>query len=220
MVTALGGAAAIGYFSLAWSATTLAFKITATYRKEYFRNLISKPIPWHDQDGHSAGALTAMVAMDPTQLQQMLGMNMGFTLISVLSVTGCLTISFYFGWKLTLVALASSLPVILTAGFLRMRHERNFELKNRLVFAESAKFASEAVGSCRTVTALTMEYSILERYEQLLHEHVQKAWSNSKWATMAYALSDSVQLLCMAFVLWYGAKLLANGEYYPFQYRK
>jgi len=218
MVTALAGAAAVGYFSLAWSATTLAFKITATYRKEYFRNLISKPIPWHDQEGHSAGALTAMVTTDPAQLQQMLGMNMGFTLISILSVTGCLIISFFFGWKLTLVALASSLPIILTAGFLRMRHERSLEQKNRLVFAESAKFASEAVGSCRTVTALTMEDSILERYERLLNKHLEKAWSKSKWATLAIALSDSVQLLCMAFVLWYGAKLLARGEYYPFQY--
>jgi ATP-binding cassette, subfamily B (MDR/TAP), member 1 len=218
MVTALACAAAVGYFCLAWSATTLAFKITATYRKEYFRNIISKPIPWHDRDGHSAGALTAMVAVDPAQLQQMLGMNMGFTLISVLSVTGCLVISFYFGWKLTLVALGSSLPVILSAGFLRLRHERKLDHQNRLIFAESAKFASEAVGSCRTVTALTMEYSILERYEELLEQHLRDEWHKSKPATLVYALSDSVQLLCMAFVLWYGAKLLVSGEYYPFQY--
>ena len=142
------------------------------------------------------------MASDPTQLQQLLGTNMGFALISVLSVVGCLTISFYFGWKLTLIALCSSLPIVLAAGFFRIRYETKFEAMNKLVFAESAKFATEAVGACRTVTALTMEASILKRYDRLLRHHVEEGFEKAKFSTIAFAASDSMPLLCMAFVLW------------------
>lgn len=183
-------------------------------------NIISKPIAFFDEEKHSVGGLTAVVAGDPTQLQQLLGTNMGFALISVLSVVGCLAISFAFGWKLTLVALSSSLPIILAAGFFRIRYEARFEAASKKVFAESAKFATESIGACRTVAALTLEESITRRYATLLDDHVRDAFRKARFSTLVFAGSDATPLLCMAFVLWYGGKLLASHEYYPFQYRK
>jgi ABC-type bacteriocin/lantibiotic exporter with double-glycine peptidase domain len=127
---------------------------------------------------------------------------MGFALISVLSVAGCLSVSFYFGWKLTLVALCSSLPLVLAAGFFRIRHEAQFEAANARVFAESARYATEAVGACRTVAALTMERGIVRRYDELLKTHVDEEWRKARVSTLVFAASDSLPLLCMAFVLW------------------
>jgi len=143
-----------------------------------------------------------VVAGDPTQLQQLLGTNMGFVLISVLNVVGCLAISFAFGWKLTAVALATSLPIVLAAGFFRIRYETQFEAANKLVFAESAKFATESIGACRTVAALTLEDNITSRYEVLLDEHVRDAFKKARFSTLIFSGSDSMPLLCMAFVLW------------------
>lgn len=183
-------------FGLPWQ------KITATYRKEYFKNIISKPISFFDDDNHTPGALSALVATDPAQLQQLLGTNMGFALISVLAVTGCIIISFYFGWKLALAALGGSLPLVLAAGFYRIRYESKFERTNRTVFGESARFSAEAVGAARTVTALTMEEGILDKYETLLNKHLDEAWSKAKFSTMIFAASDGMPLLCMAFMLW------------------
>ena len=176
--------------------------ITAVYRQEYFNNIISKTVAFFDEERHSVGGLTAVVASDPTQLQQLLGTNMGFALISVLNVVGCLAISFYFGWKLSLVALSSSLPIVLAAGFFRIRYETQFEATNKEVFAESAKFATESVGACRTVAALTLEGNIVDKYDALLREHVKGAFKGARFSTLIFAGSDSLPLLCMAFVLW------------------
>jgi ABC-type bacteriocin/lantibiotic exporter with double-glycine peptidase domain len=143
-----------------------------------------------------------VIASDPQQLQQLLGTNMGFALVAVLNVTGCLTISFYFGWKLTAVALSCSLPIILAAGFFRIRHETQFEAMNRKVFAASATFATEAVGACRTVATLGLEDHILKTYRGLLGDHVEEAWRKSRWSNLVFAGSDAMPLLCMAFVLW------------------
>ncbi|KAI1749736.1 ABC transporter-like protein [Xylaria castorea] len=218
MFVALAGAAAVGYFCLGFASTRVAFHITSAYRLEYFHNIVSKTVAWFDGDGRSVGALTGLVATDPTQLQELLGTNITFTIISVLSVVGCLIVSFYFGWKLTLVAISSAMPLTLAAGFYRIRVEKRFEMMNLKVFAESAKFATESVGAIRTVTALTLEDMICQRYEVLLQNHVKEAFRRARFATLVFAASDSLPLLAMAFVLWYGGTLLISGEYMTFNY--
>ncbi|KAI0870538.1 ABC transporter-like protein [Hypoxylon argillaceum] len=218
MFVALASAAALGYFCLGFASTRVAFHITTAYRLEYFQNIISKTVAWFDGEGRSVGALTGLVASDPTQLQELLGTNITFTIISILSVVGCLIISFYFGWKLTLVAFASAMPLALGAGFYRIRVEKRFETMNLKVFAESAKFATESVGAIRTVTALTLEDLICQRYEELLQNHVKEAFKRARFATLIFSASDSLPLLAMAFVLWYGGTLLISGEYMTFNY--
>jgi len=127
---------------------------------------------------------------------------MAFVIISILNVVGCLAISFYFGWKLTLVTLCSSMPLIFAAAFFRIRYETQFEKMNNEVFAESAKFATESIGAFRTVSAMTLEDTIIKRYETLLHDQIRKTFWKSGWTTLIFAIADSISLLCMAFVLW------------------
>ncbi|KAI1499704.1 P-loop containing nucleoside triphosphate hydrolase protein [Biscogniauxia marginata] len=218
MFVVLAGACAIGYFCLGFAATRISFYITSTYSIEYFQNIVSKRVSWFDGENRSTGALTGLIASDPTQLQQLLGPNMAFSAISIFSVIGCLIIAFYFGWKLTIVALASAMPLALGAGFFRIRVERGFEKMNLTIFAESAKFATESVGAIRTVTSLTLEDNICRRYEDLLQDHVKKAFLRARFATLVFSASDSLPLLCIAFVLWYGGTLLVSGEYWTFQY--
>lgn len=218
MFVVLASASALGYFCLGFASTRVAFHITSAYRLEYFQNIVSKTVAWFDGDGRSVGALTGLVATDPTQLQELLGTNITFTIISILSVIGCLVISFYFGWKLTLVAFSSAMPLALGAGFYRIRVEKQFEMMNFQVFAESAKFATESVGAIRTVTALTLEDIICQRYEELLQNHVKEAFRRARFSTLIFAASDSLPLLAMAFVLWYGGTLLVSGEYMTFNY--
>lgn len=77
-----------------------------------------------------------------------------------------------------------------------------FERMNYAVFAESGKFATEAIGAFRTVSSLTLESEILQRYETLLDNHRKDAFKKAKRSTFVFALSDSIALLCMAFILW------------------
>lgn len=95
------------------------------------------------------------------------------------------------------------MPLALAAGFYRIRVEKRFEMMNLQVFSESAKFATESVGAIRTVTALTLEDIICQRYELLLQNHVKEAFRRARFATLIFAASDSLPLLAMAFVLWY-----------------
>ncbi|KAN0113306.1 ABC transporter-like protein [Hyaloscypha variabilis] len=209
---------AVSHYILGWTSNVVSFQITATYRNEYFQNALAKPIPYFDQEENSVGALTALMIGDPTQLQQLLGINMAIVLIAIFNITGSIALSVYFGWKLTLLAICTTMPIILFSGYLRIRYEVQFESMNHAVFAESSKFASEAIGAIRTVSSLTLEGTICRRFEQLLDNHAKLALKKASWSCFVFSLSDSISILCMAFILWYGGHLLSSHEYTPFNY--
>jgi ATP-binding cassette subfamily B (MDR/TAP) protein 1 len=148
----------------------------------------------------------------------MLGMNMALVYTAIISLVGCIIIAFIFGWKLTVLTVFVAMPIILAAGFFRIRYEIQFESMNQAVFAESSKFAAESIGAFRTVSSLTLEDMICHRYEVLLQGHVNAAFHKSKYSSLVFAASDSVQLLTMALAFWYGGQLLGNGHYSGLQF--
>lgn len=203
----------IAYFVIGYALHYVEVTVTAIYGQEYLNNMMRKRIAWFDDQGHSPGSLTSRLSSDVMQLRQLMTTEMSIALIAVVNLVGSLLISFVYGWKLTLVALFSIMPIILGAGYMRMRLEIQFEKKNAKVFEESSQFATEAVGAFRTVLSLVMEDMIGDRYQSLLVSHVKHAFSNAKYSTIVFAASDSLELGCMALAFWYGGTLLAKREY-------
>ncbi|KAH6629396.1 lipid A export ATP-binding/permease protein-like protein msbA [Boeremia exigua] len=208
-------AAAVGiaYFVLGYALRFVECIVTTHYGQEYLNNMMRKRIAWFDEEGHSPGSLVSRLSSDVMQLRQLMTTEMSIAMIAVVNLVGSLIISFVYGWKLTLVALFSIMPIILGAGYTRMRLEIQFEKKNAEIFAESSQFATEAVGAFRTVLSLIMEDMIGDRYQTLLSGHVKHAFGNAKYSTIVFAASDSLELGCMALAFWYGGTLLAKREY-------
>lgn len=188
------------------------------YRKQYFYSIVYKPIPFFDREGSSPGTLTSRLTTDPTKLQQLMGAEMGMSLAGLFNLVGSIAISFVFGWKLSLVGTLVILPVIMLAGFIRVRLEMQFEEMNAAVFADSSQFATEAVGAFRTVISLNMEQPIIDRYQKLLKEHASTALKKALPYTLIFALSDSVDMACTALIFWYGGGLMASREYNQVQF--
>ncbi|EAT87032.2 hypothetical protein SNOG_05968 [Parastagonospora nodorum SN15] len=203
----------VAYFVLGVASHLISIAITRHYRQQYLSNMIRKRISFFDETGHSPGSLTSRLSSDCTQLQQLMSTEMSFALIAVVNMVGSTIIAFVYGWKLCLVGLFSAAPIILAAGYMRMRIEIQFEKDNAKVFENSSQFASEAVGAFRTVLSLIMEDMIGDRYESLLKSHVKEAFASLRFGTLVFAGSDSIELACMALVLWYGGTLLAKREY-------
>lgn len=164
---------------------------------------------------NASGSLVSRLATDPKQIQEMIGLNGIFPVISVFSMIGCISIAFAFGWKLSLVTVFAALPCVFLAAFMRIRYELEFEALNAEVYSGSSQFAAEAIHAFRTVSALTMEDSILNRYSTLLKQQQNKAFRKAWLATLVFAFSDSVELCAMALTFWYGGQLLASREYQP-----
>ena len=106
-----------------------------------------------------------------------------------------------------------TIPVILCAGYWRVKYELESEKMNAAVFAESSKFAAEAIGAFRTVSSLVMERTIIKRYNTLLRNHVHAAYREARWASILFGLADSMNIGCQTLLSWYGGRLLASREY-------
>ncbi|KAJ9157754.1 ABC transporter transmembrane region [Pleurostoma richardsiae] len=201
------------YLVLGFAATQLQHYICAVYRQQYFSAMLYQKIDFFDDEEHSTGSLTARVAGDPKQLEELLGMNMAMVYTSIFQLIGGLAVAYAYGWKLALVAMFVTVPLGLAAGYFRLRYELQFEKMYAEVFSESSKWASESIGAFRTVSSLTLEDIICDRYSDLLYGHVNNAFRKSRWTTLIFAMSDSVSLGCQALIFWYGGRLLASHEY-------
>jgi ABC-type multidrug transport system fused ATPase/permease subunit len=203
----------IAYFLMGSASLLVAVAVSTHYRKEYLKHMLDKRVAFFDAEGNSPGTLTSRLSDDPHRVEGLIGTEMSMGLGAAVNLTGCIIISFVYGWNLSLVGIFSIMPVILTAGFFRIKLEMEFEELNAAVFAESSQFATEAIGAFRTVTSLMMEDLIVDRYASLLRLHVVKASKKAFPSTIVFATSDSIELLCQALVFWYGGRLLASHEY-------
>ncbi|KAF6841568.1 ABC transporter [Colletotrichum musicola] len=205
----------LSYFFMGLFATYLSHFICAAYRQQYFEAILFQRTSFYDEEENAHGSLTARVAGDPKQLEELLGLNMAMVYVAIFTVIGSISIAFPFGWKLALVALCVTMPVGLLSGYLRFKYEIEFDKMNAAVFAESSKFAAESIGAFRTVSALTLEDLTCLRYETLLKGHVSQAFKKARWTSFVFGFSDSVSMACQALIFWYGSRLLINQEISP-----
>ncbi|KAF8426010.1 ABC multidrug transporter [Tirmania nivea] len=203
----------LAYGGVGYCFTRLQHHLTTNYRKEYFQSVLRQRIAYFDKEGNAAGTLTSRLNSDPNALQELMGMNLGLLSIAMVSIVGCAVLALAIGWKLALACLFSAFPLIFLATVFRVRIEIQFEKATAAVFAESSQFAAEAVSNYRTVTSLTMERSIEERYRLLLDNHVKQAWRDTRVAMIFFSASESIVLLAMALAFWYGGRLISWREY-------
>lgn len=208
----LAGGVGIAYFFQGLISARLQYFVNAKYNLQYFNNLLHQKLGFFDEDANSHGTLTSQIAGDPKQIGELFGVNLAFLLSGIFVVIGCVVISLVFSWKLGLVALFGTMPILLGTGFWKVRYEVQFEQMNSTVFMESSQFATEAIGAIRTVSALGMEASINTRYQKLLNAHIQAAYHKALWTAALFGFADSATLGCQALIFWYGGKLLSSGE--------
>lgn len=115
------------YLVLGIVAVNLQHFICAAYRQQYFTAIVRQKMLFFDDENNSIGTLTSRVQGDPKQLEELLGMNMGMVVSSVLQLCGSLIIAFVFGWKLALVATCVTVPIGLACAWYRFKYEMEFE---------------------------------------------------------------------------------------------
>jgi ATP-binding cassette subfamily B (MDR/TAP) protein 1 len=213
MWLALAAGSGLANLCEGWVGLRVQYSVSAVYKTQYFTDMLYQRISFFDKDINSHGTLSSRIASDAKSLEEVFGLNLGLALSGMFNVVGCIIISLVFSWKLGLVALCVTMPIMLSSGFWKYRHEVQFDKMNSSVFAESSQFATEAIGAIRTVSALTMENTITERYSKLLADHVQAAHVKALWTSGLYGFVDSAGLGCQALIFWYGGRLLASGEY-------
>ncbi|KAH6603979.1 MDR-type ABC transporter [Trichoderma cornu-damae] len=210
MFFVVGLGALLAYATLGFFMTLLGIRLTKYYRLDYFRVMLDQRIEFFDRV--ASGALVSRLSSDPSDLHELISVNLGLLISIFVSIISGSIIALAFTWKLALVAIFGAMPVVFCAGFIRMKLDSSLAEATARIFEESARFASDALSSIRTVKAFTMEDVVQKSYEQHLFQTMRKVSRKTATITLFFALSESAELLAAALCFWYGGKLLGEGE--------
>jgi ATP-binding cassette subfamily B (MDR/TAP) protein 1 len=186
-------------------------------RDQAFRTMLRQDIGYFDMEENTAGALTSFLSTETTHMAGLSGTTLGTLLTVLATLIAAISVSVAIGWKLALVT-ASTIPVLLTCGFLRFWILAQFQKRAKRAYESSASYACEATSAIRTVASLTREGDVLQQYRESLAVQAKKSLHSVLKSSTLYAASQSLTFLCMALGFWYGGTLLGNGEYTIFQF--
>ncbi|KAG6122743.1 hypothetical protein E4U14_004866 [Claviceps sp. LM454 group G7] len=201
------------YAIVGWCSNVIAQTIMQFYRRDILDNTLRQDMTFFDIPENSTGALVSRLATEPLSLQELLSINVALIVICIVNVLCSCIIAIVYGWKLGLVLSFGALPILIGAGYLRIRLETKFEQDTAERFAISSAIAAEAAMSIRTICSLALEETVIERYSQSLQGIVRDSIGSLGVKMFFYALSQSVSLLIMGLGFWYGGRLVSTGEY-------
>ncbi|PFH61615.1 hypothetical protein XA68_16876 [Ophiocordyceps unilateralis] len=203
----------VAYAIAGWFANVLAQTVMRFYRSELFNHTLRQHMAFFDEPDNSTGALVSRLASEPTSLQELLSVNMELLAINAINLLSSAAVAIAYGWKLGLTLALGALPVLVAAGYVRIRLEYRFEMDTASLFARGSGIAAEAAMGIRTVSSLALEPVVVARFEEALRHVATQALAGLSWRMLFYALSQSVSYLALALGFWYGGRLVSTGEY-------
>ena len=165
-------------------------------------------------DRHQTGQLMSRATVDLQGVRFFLGYGLIFFFQNVLTVASVTVVLFFFQWKLALIALAITPPLIVLAyRYSHVAHPTLRDVQQRL--ADVATVAEENIVGVHVVKAFAQEPAEEEKFRrrsELVFDQTLRA--NRQRATYVPLISF-VPLLAQAAVLLVGARMVARGELSP-----
>ncbi|KAF4581891.1 ABC multidrug transporter Mdr1 [Ophiocordyceps camponoti-floridani] len=192
-------------------------RLVRRVRDKAFRTMLRQDVSFFDKDENTTGALTSFLSTETTHVAGLSGATLGTLMMMMTTLIVAIVLSLSIGWKLSLVCI-STIPVLLSCGFLRFFMLAHFQRRSKRAYAESATFASEAVSAIRTVASLTREQDVLGLYQRALADQQRRSLPAVVRSSALYASSQSFLFLCLALGFWYGGRLIGKHEYTMFQF--
>ncbi|KAF2010914.1 multidrug resistance protein [Aaosphaeria arxii CBS 175.79] len=208
----------IAYFALGYATNVVAQQLSHKLRKLGLHHMLRQDLQFFDRTENNAGALTSRVDSNPQSVLELMGYNIGLILVAVFNISACSILAIVYSWKFGLVVVCAGLPPLVTAGYLKIRFDAKLDRDVSKRYSASASIASEAITAIRTVSSLTIEESVLEKYTEELDQAVAHSKKPLFTLMLCFAFTQAIEYWFMALGFWYGCRLLSFGEISPYAF--
>lgn len=207
------GANVISGCAFGWAADKILYRI----RVLSLRSLLGQTMQWHTADDRTPGTLMTYITSDATALSGITGTTIGLLLATAVNLIAGLVISFAIAWKITIV-LFPTIPVLLAAGFMKLRTQAKFAERHQKAFAQATAITVEAVDNIRAVSAFSLEKQSYEVYNRALQRPYKETMTSIAYGNSWLALAFSISNLVYALAYWWGSRQISNGKYNQTQF--
>ena len=118
------------------------------------------------------------------------------------STIGGIILAHVVAWRIAIVLLAA-VPIMLLAGFFRLRVLAQTEQRQRHAYNAAAALASEACTGIRTVASLGIEGEVFARYKAALKEPFNQGIKFTVFGNVLLAFSLAVTYFVYALAYWW-----------------
>ncbi|XP_076435076.1 ATP-dependent translocase ABCB1-like isoform X2 [Babylonia areolata] len=173
-------------------------------RNRFLYNVLRQDIGWFDT--HETGELNTRLADDILKIHDGIGDKVATLIQWNCGALAGFIIGFYYGWKLTLVILAVS-PLLVVSAALFGKLAASMTTKELAAYAKAGAVAEEVFSSIRTVVAFGGQEKEAQRYKNNLGE--AKTFGVRKGFTTGLSMGFVWFVIFGSYALgfWYGGKL-------------
>lgn len=212
MFIVLAAGCLVAYFALGYATNVVAQQLSHKLRKQGLRDMLRQDLQFFDRAENNTGALTSRVDSNPQSILELMGYNIGLILVAVFNISTCSILAVAHSWNLGLVVVCAGLPPLVTAGYLKIRFDAKLDRDVSKRHSTSASIASEAITAIRTVSSLTIEESVLQKYTDELDHAVASSKRPLFSLMLCFAFTQAIEYWFMALGFWYGCRLLSSGD--------
>ncbi|XP_008059503.1 phosphatidylcholine translocator ABCB4 isoform X2 [Carlito syrichta] len=179
-------------------------------RQKFFHAILRQEIGWFDINDTTE--LNTRLTDDISKISEGIGDKVGMFFQAVATFFAGFIVGFIRGWKLTLVIMAIS-PLLGLSAAVWAKILSAFSDKELAAYAKAGAVAEEALGAIRTVIAFGGQNKELERYQKHLENAKKIGIKKAISANISMGIAFLLIYASYALAFWYGSTLVISKEY-------
>ncbi|KAG8443194.1 hypothetical protein GDO86_011850 [Hymenochirus boettgeri] len=179
-------------------------------RRNFFHAVLRQEISWFDVN--DAGELNSRLTDDVSKINEGIGDKIAMLLQSVTTFFTGFIIGFIKGWKLTLVILAIS-PIMGLSAAIWAKVLSTFTNKELKAYAKAGAVAEEVLAAIRTVFAFGGQNKEIKRYEKNLEDAKRIGIKKAITANVSIGFAFLMIYASYSLAFWYGTTLIIEEGY-------
>ncbi|KAM6451004.1 ATP-dependent translocase ABCB1 [Liasis olivaceus] len=208
--SAIGAGVLVAAYAYIACWTLAAGRQIKRIRQQFFHAIMRQEIGWFDVN--DVGELNTRLIDDVSKINEGIGDKIGMLMQGISAFLAGFIVGFTEGWKLTLVILAVS-PVLGISAAVWAKILSAFTNQELAAYAKAGSVAEEVLGAIRTVIAFGGQKKEIERYYKNLED--AKNIGIRKAMTTSISLGVAFLLIYASYALafWYGTTLIIDEGY-------
>ncbi|XP_066054219.1 ATP-dependent translocase ABCB1 isoform X1 [Chamaea fasciata] len=179
-------------------------------REKFFHAIMRQEIGWFDVN--DVGELNTRLLDDVSKINEGIGDKIGLLVQAVTTFVTGFVVGLIRGWKLTLVILAVS-PVLGLSAALWAKVLSAFTDKEQAAYAKAGAVAEEVLAAIRTVIAFGGQEKEIKRYHKNLEDAKRIGIRKAITANISMGAAFLLIYASYALAFWYGTTLILTDDY-------
>nr|XP_020843145.1 phosphatidylcholine translocator ABCB4 isoform X3 [Phascolarctos cinereus] len=206
----LGGGVLIAAYIQVSFWTLAAGRQIKKIRQKFFHAVLRQEIGWFDVNDTTE--LNTRLTDDISKISEGIGDKVGMFFQAVATFFAGFIVGFIRGWKLTLVIMAIS-PILGLSAAVWAKILSAFSDKELAAYAKAGAVAEEALSAIKTVIAFGGQDKELERYQLHLENAKKIGIKKAISANISMGIAFLLIYASYALAFWYGSTLVISKEY-------